>query len=69
MLAKSLDKINQLVMVDTAGTNYNHIFSEVVSRVELCDHVPIDHVDIINVTKDGLSHHVLPINVVVHIFH
>ena len=37
--------------------------------MEVSDHVAIDHSDVIDVTEDGLAHHVVAIDVKVDVLH
>jgi len=62
-------KVNQHLVLDLASSDNNHVLAEVISRMEVNNHVASDAVDIINVTQDRLAHHVLSVNVVVDIFH
>ena len=56
-------------MRDSTCAHDNHVFTIVVCLVELDNHVASDLVDVIDVTKNGLAHHVLTEDVVVNILH
>lgn len=56
-------------MINSTCPNNNDVLSEVVGLVEIHHHVTLDLIDIINISEDGLSHHVLPKYIVVHVFH
>jgi hypothetical protein len=59
----------QLSVVYFTSPNYYHIVSEVVASVEIDNHVTSNAVNIVDVTKNRLAHHMLSVNVVVYIFH
>lgn len=52
-----------------ASTHYDNILSVIVSPVEIYNHVPINRSNIVNISKNRLSHHVFSVNIVVDIFH
>lgn len=56
-------------MRDISSTNNNHIFAEIVSFVEINDHVAVDLSYVVNVSEDRLAHHVFSVDVVINIFH
>ena len=56
-------------MVYVTRAYNNHVISEVVGLVEVKDHVSVDLVNVIDVTKDRLAHHMLPVDVIVHVLH
>jgi len=64
-----LCEVNQLLVVNGTGSNDHHVLTKVVSGVEVDDHVPVDGPDVVDVSKNRLSHHVLSVHVVVNIFH
>ena len=64
-----LYQVNELLMANTTGTYNNHVLTEVVGLEEINDHIAVDLIYVINVTKDGLAHHVLSENIEVDIFH
>ncbi len=62
-------QINKLLMFYFASTYYDNILSVIVSPVEIYNHVPINRSNIVNISKNRLSHHVFSVNIVVDIFH
>jgi len=64
-----LGQINELLMINGTSSNNNHIFTEIVGLMEIYDHVTLDLINIIDVTEDRLAHHMLPVDVVVNVFH
>ncbi len=56
-------------MVDVPRADNDNVLSEVVPVVEVHYHVPVDLVDVVDVSQYRLPHHVLPVDVVVHVFH
>jgi len=53
----------------STSTNNADIFTEIVSLEEINDHITINLVDVIDVTEDGLAHHVHSENIVVNVLH
>ena len=51
-------------MVDVSSTNNNNVITEVVSSVEIAEVVSRDVLEVVTVSLDGLTHHVLSVNVV-----
>lgn len=64
-----LNQIDKLLMVDCTSSHYDDILTEVVSAVEVCNHVAIDLPNVVNVTEDGLAHHVVSKYIEVDILH
>lgn len=64
-----LDEVDKLLVVDVAGAHDHHVFSKVVARVEVNDHLAIDLSDVVNVTEDGLPHHMVSEAVEVNVLH
>ena len=56
-------------MLNFASADNNDIFSEVVCVMEINNHIAIDHSDVILIAKDGLSHHVVSIDIIINILH
>lgn len=52
-----------------SSSNDDHVLTEVVGCMEIDNHIAGDLPDVINVSEDRLAHHVLSINIVVHVFH
>jgi hypothetical protein len=64
-----LHQINKLLMVDCSSTDYNNIFSKVVSTMEINNHLSVDLPYVIDITQNWLPHHMLSVNVEVNILH
>jgi hypothetical protein len=64
-----LSQITKLIVIDVACANHDHIFGKVHTLMVIHDHVPVNFVDVINFPEDREAHHVLPVNVVVNVFH
>ena len=64
-----LNQIDKLLMVDCSSSHDDDILTEVVSVVEVCHHVAIYLSNVVNVTEDGLAHHVVSVNIEVDILH
>lgn len=56
-------------MFDVSWSDYHDIFSKVIGSMEVNNHVSLDLIDVVNVSKDRLAHHMLSVDVVVDIFH
>ena len=56
-------------MFNCTSANNHHVFTVVVVCMKVDNHISIDGVDIINVSKNRLTHHVFAINVIVDVFH
>lgn len=56
-------------MFDGTWTDDDKIFSIVVTRVEIHNHISGNLSDIVNVTKDGLAHHVILITIEIDVLH
>ena len=68
-LKMCLRQVDQLLMINFTGPHNDHILSEVISRVEVHNHVPVDLPNVVDIAEDWLAHHVLPVAVVVDTFH
>jgi hypothetical protein len=64
-----LCKVYQLLMANSTSADNDNIFTEVIGLMEVDDHISIDLIDVINISQNWLSHHVLSVNVIVYIFH
>jgi hypothetical protein len=64
-----LSEVYQLLMVDISSAYNDHILAKVVSLVEVNNHIAVNLVNVVNVTEDGLAHHVLTIDVIVDVLH
>lgn len=62
-------KVYQLLMANSTSADNDNIFTEVIGLMEVDDHISIDLIDVINISQNWLSHHVLSVNVIVYIFH
>jgi len=62
-------KVNQHLVLYIPCSNNNHIFAKVHSLVILDDHVSGNFIDVVNFSKNRKPHHVVSINIEVHIFH
>jgi len=56
-------------MADGTSTNNDHVLTEVVGLIEIDNHVTVDLIDVIDVSEDGLAHHVLSEDVIVDVLH
>lgn len=56
-------------MADGTSTNNYHVLTEVVGLIEIDNHVTVDLIDVIDVSEDGLAHHVLSEDVIVDVLH
>lgn len=56
-------------MLDFTCAYYYYVLAKVVPSVEINNHVAVYRPDIIDITQNRLAHHVLPVDIVVHIFH
>ena len=56
-------------MFNGSGTNDNNIFTEVISSMEVINHLSIDLPNVINISKNRLAHHMVTIDVEVDILH
>jgi hypothetical protein len=64
-----LSQIHKLLMVNGTSAHNDHVFAIVVGSVEIHNHVTVNLSDVVDVAQNWLSHHVLTVNVVVHVFH
>ena len=64
-----LGQVNQLLVLNFTCANYYHVLSKVVSSVKVYNHVAINRAYVVNIAKNRLSHHMLPIDVVIYILH
>jgi hypothetical protein len=56
-------------MVYVSSAHNDYVLSEVVPLMEVNHHVPVDLVDVVYVSQNGLAHHVLSVDVVIHVLH
>ena len=69
-LAKMLlGQVNKLLMLYGACSDNHHVFSEVHSLMILDNHLPVDPADVFNFAEDWQAHHVIPVDVEVHVLH
>ena len=64
-----LNQVNELLMIDGTSANNDHILTKVVRLMKINDHITFYLIDVIDISKDGLSHHVFSENIIVHVFH
>ena len=64
-----LSQIHQLIMIDIPSSHHDHIFGKIHPLMVLNDHVSVDLMYVVDLAKDRETHHVLPIDVIVHILH
>ena len=64
-----LHQVDQLLMGDSAGTADHDILTEIVALMEVSDHLSVNFTDVVDVSEDGLSHHMIPVDIEVDIFH
>jgi hypothetical protein len=56
-------------MLYSASTNNNHVLTIVIGLVEVDYHISIDMIDVVNISQDWLSHHMITENVVIDVLH
>lgn len=64
-----LGQVNKLLMIDSASADDDNVLAKVVSFMKINYHVALYFIDIIDITKDRLPHHVLSENIIVHVLH
>ena len=64
-----LSQVNKLLMANTASAYNDHILSKVVRLMKINDLITFYLIDVIDISKDGLSHHVLSVYIIVHVLH
>mmetsp|Transcript_1904 Transcript_1904/g.2747 ORF Transcript_1904/g.2747 Transcript_1904/m.2747 type:complete len:235 (-) Transcript_1904:419-1123(-) len=64
-----LNQVDELLVIDGTGADNDDILAEVVALVEVSDHLAVDLANVVNVTENGLAHHVIAIDVEVDVFH
>lgn len=62
-------EVDELLVADGASSYNNHVVSEIIGVLKVDDHVSVDLADVIDVSEDGLTHHVFSVNVIVDVFH
>lgn len=56
-------------MFDSSRSYDNDIFAIIVSSMEVYNHFPVDLSDVVYISQNRLAHHMLTIDVEVHVFH
>jgi|LauGreDrversion4_2_1035121.scaffolds.fasta_scaffold306288_2 hypothetical protein len=64
-----LSQVNKLLMTNTAGAYNDDILAKVVRLVKINDLITFYLIDVIDISKDGLSHHVFSVNIIVNVLH
>ena len=64
-----LSQVNQLLMINVSRTDDHDILSEVVGSMEVNYHVSLNLIDVVDVSQDGLAHHMFSIDVIVDVLH
>jgi len=64
-----LSEVNKLLVADSSCAYNNHVVAEVVGVLKVDDHVSVDLADVVDISEDGLAHHVFSVNVIVDVFH
>lgn len=64
-----LCKVDKHLVINLASAYNHNVLTEIVCSVEVNNHFPVDLPDVINISKNRLAHHMIPIAVVVHILH
>lgn len=59
----------QLIVVDVSSSDNNHVLSKVIGLMKVDDHVSIDLMNVVNISKNRLSHHMFSVDVIVDILH
>lgn len=63
------NEVNELLVVDIASADHYDVLSEVVALVEVNDHFTIDLADVVDITEDWLTHHMLAVAIEVDVLH
>lgn len=64
-----LSEVNKLLVAHSSSAYNNHVVSKVVGVFEVYNHVSVNLSDVVNISKDRLTHHVFSVNVIVDVFH
>mmetsp|Transcript_84400 Transcript_84400/g.116642 ORF Transcript_84400/g.116642 Transcript_84400/m.116642 type:complete len:304 (-) Transcript_84400:533-1444(-) len=64
-----LTQVNKLLMVYGTSTDNDHVFTIVIGVAEIHNHFTVDLSNVVNITKNRLTHHMFSINVIVNVFH
>ena len=64
-----LNEVDKLLVVDVPGAHYDHILTEIVPLMEVCDHIASDFTDVVDITKNGLTHHMVLEYIEVNVLH
>jgi hypothetical protein len=64
-----LSQVDKLLMLNCTSSYDDHVFAIVIGSVEIHNHVSVNLADVVDVAQNWLPHHMLTINVVVHVFH
>lgn len=64
-----LDEVNKHLVVDVASAHDDHVLTEVVALMKVCDHVACDLSDVVDIAKNGLAHHMIFEHIEVNVLH
>lgn len=64
-----LRQVDQHLVLDVTSAHDDHILAVIVSRVVINHHVSVDLPNVVNISQDGLAHHMVPENVIVNVLH
>ena len=64
-----LCQVNELLMTDSTSAYDDDILAKVVRLVKINDLITFYLIDVIDISKDGLSHHVFSVNIIVNVLH
>ena len=64
-----LNEVNELLMINCTSAYNDDILAKVVRLMKINDHITFYLIDVIDISKDGLSHHVLSVYIIVHVLH
>lgn len=69
-LAKMLlGQVDELVVLNGPRADDDHVLAKVHPLMVVDNHLPVDLVDVVDLAEDRQAHHVVPVDVEVHVFH
>lgn len=66
-LESVVDLVDEGLVVDIAGSNNNEVITEVVLGTVLLESINSEVLEVVGITADGLSHHVVTVSIVVRV--
>ena len=64
-----LSQVNKLLVTNTASAYNDDILAKVVCLMKINDLITFYLIDVIDISKDWLSHHVFSVNIIVNVLH